>query len=174
MRTTCYLGVSLLALAVGSPALAQTAAPAAPDDQTSQVDDIIVTATKREQTLQDVPISVAVTSAATIEQAQIRDLIDLQSVVPSLKVVRQFNAVGQTNFFIRGFGNGNGNDGIESSVGVFIDGVYRSRTSSALDDLPEVERIEVLRGPQSTLFGKNVSAGAISIVTKQPSVRLRR
>jgi iron complex outermembrane receptor protein len=96
-----------------------------------------------------------------------RDLIDLQSVVPSLKV-SQFNAVGQTNFIIRGFGNGNGNDGIESSVGVFIDGVYRSRSSSALDDLPEVERIEVLRGPQSTLFGKNVSAGAISIVTKQP------
>jgi iron complex outermembrane receptor protein len=114
-----------------------------------------------------VPISVAVTSQKTIERAQIRDLIDLQSVVPSLKV-SQFNAASQTNFIIRGFGNGNGNDGIESSVGVFIDGVYRSRSASALDDLPEVERIEVLRGPQSTLFGKNVSAGAISIVTKQP------
>lgn len=168
MRTTCYLGVSLLALVIASPALAQTATPTASADQTSQVDDIIVTATKREQTLQDVPISVSVTTAVTLEQAQIKDLIDLQSVVPSLKVV-QAAAVGQTNFFIRGFGNGAGNDGIESSVGVFVDGVYRSRTSSALDDLPEVQRIEVLRGPQSTLFGKNVSAGAISIVTARPS-----
>jgi iron complex outermembrane receptor protein len=167
MRTAYYLGASLLALTIAGPAFAQIAAPVAPDDQASQVDDIIVTAAKREQTLQDVPISVSVTSAATLEQAQIRDLIDLQTVVPSLKVV-QSAAVGQTNFFIRGFGNGAGNDGIESSVGVFVDGVYRSRTSSALDDLPEVQRIEVLRGPQSTLFGKNVSAGAISIVTARP------
>jgi iron complex outermembrane receptor protein len=173
MRNIHWAGVSLLALIVSGPAFAQEAgapaksAAASSETDTDSSDDIVVTASKREQTLQDVPISVAVTSQATIEQAQIRDLIDLQSVVPSLKV-SQFNAVGQTNFVIRGFGNGNGNDGIESSVGVFIDGVYRSRTSSALDDLPEIERIEVLRGPQSTLFGKNVSAGAISIVTKRP------
>ena len=170
MRTAYYLGVSLLALAIGSPALAQTAPATQPTqgpDGPAQIDDVIVTAAKREQSLQDVPISVSVTSAETIDQAQIRDLIDLQTVVPSLKI-NQFAATGQTNFFIRGFGNGAGNDGIESSVGVFVDGVYRSRTSSALDDLPEVQRIEVLRGPQSTLFGKNVSAGAISIVTARP------
>jgi len=161
------LGVSLVALLAGAPAYAQSPAPAAAANQNATVEEIIVTATKREQTLQDVPISVSVTGALAVERAQVRDLIDLQSLVPSLKV-SQFNAVGQTNFVIRGFGNGNGNDGIESSVGVFIDGVYRSRSSSALDDLPEIERIEVLRGPQSTLFGKNVSAGAISIVTKQP------
>ncbi|MES2058609.1 MAG: TonB-dependent receptor, partial [Pseudomonadota bacterium] len=171
MKKYELLAASALALIYAVPATAQTAdsAPAAQDTQTTDTsDDIIVTATKREQTLQDVPISVAVTSSATIERSQIRDLIDLQSVVPSLKV-SQFNAVGQTNFIIRGFGNGNGNDGIESSVGVFIDGVYRTRTAAALDDLPEIERIEVLRGPQSTLFGKNVSAGAINIVTKRPS-----
>ena len=165
MKKVHFVGASLLALIVAGPALAQT--QAAPSASAATVEEIIVTATKREQTLQDVPISVAVTSQKTIERAQIRDLIDLQSVVPSLKV-QQFNAASQTNFVIRGFGNGNGNDGIESSVGVFIDGVYRSRSASALDDLPEVERIEVLRGPQSTLFGKNVSAGAISIVTKRP------
>lgn len=169
MKKFELLAASAIVLLYAAPALAQTTpAPANQDAGLSDSDDIIVTATKREQTLQDVPISVAVTSAATIEKAQIRDLIDLQSVVPSLKVA-QFNAAGQTNFIIRGFGNGNGNDGIESSVGVFIDGVYRSRSASALDDLPEIERVEVLRGPQSTLFGKNVSAGAISIVTKRPS-----
>jgi iron complex outermembrane receptor protein len=169
MKKFELLAASAIVLLYATPALAQTTpAPATQDAELNDSDDIIVTATKREQTLQDVPISVAVTSAATIEKAQIRDLIDLQSVVPSLKVA-QFNAAGQTNFIIRGFGNGNGNDGIESSVGVFIDGVYRSRSASALDDLPEIERVEVLRGPQSTLFGKNVSAGAISIVTKRPS-----
>ena len=162
MRNVHLLGVSALALAIASPALAQSQST-----NDNSIAEIVVTATKREQTLQDVPISVAVTGQQTIERAQVRDLIDLQSVVPSLKV-SQFNATGQTNFVIRGFGNGNGNDGIESSVGVFIDGVYRSRSAAALDDLPEVERIEVLRGPQSTLFGKNVSAGAISIVTKKP------
>lgn len=170
MKKFELLAASAIALLYATPALAQsTPAPASQDGSTlNDSDDIIVTATKREQTLQDVPISVSVTSSATIEKAQIRDLIDLQSVVPSLKVA-QFNAAGQTNFIIRGFGNGNGNDGIESSVGVFVDGVYRSRSASALDDLPEIERVEVLRGPQSTLFGKNVSAGAISIVTKRPS-----
>ncbi|WP_419318440.1 TonB-dependent receptor [Caulobacter sp. ErkDOM-E] len=161
MKKIHLLGVSLVALIASSPAFAQS------QTSSSTVEEIIVTATKREQTLQDVPVSVSVTGAQAVERAQVRDLIDLQSMVPSLKV-SQFNAVSQTNFVIRGFGNGNGNDGIESSVAVFIDGVYRSRSSSALDDLPEIERIEVLRGPQSTLFGKNVSAGAISIVTKKP------
>jgi iron complex outermembrane receptor protein len=166
-------GASLIALVSAQPALAQAdrapvspiAAPAEPSTE-----DIIVTATKRVQTLQDVPVSVAVTSQQTIERAQIRDLIDLASVVPSLKV-QQYNNVGATNFYIRGFGNGSGNVGIEGSVGVFIDGVYRSRSAASLNDLPEVERIEVLRGPQSTLFGKNVSAGAINIVTRRPSFK---
>ena len=167
MRKVHFIGTSLLALAVSHPAYAQVTAPQASETEAANSDEIIVTATKREQTLQDVPISVSVTSSETVEKAQVRDLIDLQSIVPSLKV-SQLNATGQTNFTIRGFGNGNGNDGIEASVGVFIDGVYRARTSAALDDLPEIERIEVLRGPQSTLFGKNVSAGAISIVTKRP------
>jgi iron complex outermembrane recepter protein len=166
MRKIHLIGTSVLAVTMAHPAYAQIAPPAA-EAEVSDSDEIIVTATKREQTLQNVPISVSVTGAETVDKAQIRDLIDLQSIVPSLKV-SQLNATGQTLFTIRGFGNGNGNDGIEASVGVFIDGVYRARTSAALDDLPEIERIEVLRGPQSTLFGKNVSAGAISIITKRP------
>ena len=167
MRTVKFPGVlSLLAAACG-PAFAQQAVEPAPESESAKLEEIVVTATKRESTLQDVPVSVAVVGKETLEQAQIRDLIDLQSVVPSLKV-NQFNAIGQTDFVIRGFGNGSGNDGIESSVGVFIDGVYRSRSAAALDDLPDVQSIEVLRGPQSTLFGKNVSAGAINIVTEKP------
>lgn len=169
MRKNQYLPLLSMVAFAGSPALAQET-PASESKAPDTVQTITITATKRESTLQDVPISVSVTSEATLAKAHVRDLIDLPSLVPSLQVT-QFNAVGQTNFLIRGFGNGSGNDGIESSVGVFVDGVYRSRTSSALDDLPEVSRIEVLRGPQSTLFGKNVSAGAINIVTAKPQFK---
>ncbi|WP_260580494.1 Plug domain-containing protein [Sphingopyxis sp. PET50] len=134
---------------------ADAAAPAA--DDTDYGNDIIVTASKRAQTLQDTPVAVSVTSAAQLEESQIRDLIDLQSSVPSLRV-SQLQSSANTNFIIRGFGNGANNAGIEPSVGVFIDGVYRSRSAAQIGDLPNVERIEVLRGPQSTLFGKNASA----------------
>jgi iron complex outermembrane recepter protein len=151
-------------------AFAQDAAPAdatAATEVTDYGNDIIVTASKRSQTLQDTPVAVSVTSAAQLEESQIRDLIDLQSSVPSLRV-SQLQSSANTNFIIRGFGNGANNAGIEPSVGVFIDGVYRSRSAAQIGDLPNVERIEVLRGPQSTLFGKNASAGVISIVTQKP------
>jgi len=134
----------------------------------AQVDEIIVTATKREQTLQEVPIAVTVTNGETIEQATILDINDLQTVVPSLRITTLQNA-GATNFIIRGFGNGANNAGIEPSVGVFIDGVYRSRSGAQIGDLPRLNRSEVLRGPQSTLFGKNASVGVISLITEKPS-----
>ncbi|MGJ3649661.1 TonB-dependent receptor [Sphingomonas sp. GlSt437] len=181
MKKFDLLAASAIALLAASPAYAKTDTTPAPADQGGAADpqangsgaeqgDIIVTATKREQTLQDTPISVAVTSAATVERAQIRDLIDLQTVVPSLKV-GQLQSSANTNFIIRGFGNGANNIGIEPSVGVFIDGVYRSRSAAQIADLPNIQRVEVLRGPQSTLFGKNASAGIISIVTEKPQFR---
>ena len=149
-------------LMTGAAVVALNAGPAL-----AQGDTIVVTATKRAQTLQEVPIAVSVVGADTIEKANINDLIDIQTSVPSLRVTQLQNS-SQTNFIIRGFGNGANNPGIESSVGVFIDGVYRSRSASAILDLPTLERVEILRGPQSTLFGKNTSAGAISITTKKP------
>jgi outer membrane receptor protein involved in Fe transport len=161
------LGATMLCAAT-TPAIAFAQDTAeAPASDNDYGNDIIVTATKRSQTLQDTPIAVSVTSAADIQNAQIRDLIDLQSAVPSLRV-SQLQSSANTNFIIRGFGNGANNPGIEPSVGVFIDGVYRSRSAAQIGDLPNVERIEVLRGPQSTLFGKNASAGVISIVTQKP------
>ena len=158
--------ISIASLSVGSVAFAQDTAPQASDEADDE-DVIIVTATKREQTLQEVPVAVSVTSAAAIERAQVRDLKDLQTLVPSLRV-SQLQSSASTDFIIRGFGNGSNNIGIEGSVGVFIDGVYRSRSASAISDLPNLQRVEVLRGPQSTLFGKNASAGVISIVTAAP------
>jgi len=132
------------------------------------IEEVVVTATKRTATLQDIPVAVSVTTGETIEQAQILDINDLQSVVPTLRVSQLQSSI-NTNFSIRGFGNGANNAGIEPSVGVFIDGVYRSRSAGAISDLPNPERVEVLSGPQSTLFGKNASAGVINVVTAKPS-----
>ena len=182
-RTALTGSVGALALAAPGIALAQSPAapsPAAQEEAQPAADlaeveqtgnEIVVTATKREQTLQDVPVAVTVTSAETLERAQIRDIRDLSTVVPSLRV-NTLQSSANTNFYIRGFGNGANNAGIEPSVGLFVDGVYRSRSASMISDLPDVQRIEVLRGPQSTLFGKNASAGVISLVTKEPQFRL--
>ncbi len=137
--------------------------------QEGVMEEILVTATKRTQTLQEVPLAVSVISEVTMEQSQVNDIMDLQGLVPSLRV-SQLQTTGQTNFIIRGFGNGANNPGIEPSVGVFIDGVYRSRSASALSDMPNLERIEVLRGPQSTLFGKNASAGIVKVSTRLPNM----
>ncbi len=143
--------------------------PVASDSSTGN--QIVVTATKREQTLQDVPVAVSVTTAETIERAQIRDVTDLATVVPSLRVT-QSQSQFATTYSIRGFGTSGNNLGLEPSVAVFVDGVYRSRAIAQISDLPSIQRVEVLRGPQSTLFGKNASAGVISIVTKEPSFNL--
>ena len=164
-RFTLLAGAAAFALGAPGVAFAQDQAPEAETPESSNV--IIVTASKREQTLQETPISVSVTSGETLENAQIRDVLDLQTVTPSLRV-SQLQSASATTFIIRGFGNGDNNFGIEPSVGVFIDGVFRSRSAAALSDLNGVSRIEVLNGPQSTLFGKNASAGVISVVTKEP------
>ena len=159
----------VLPQAVATAALMLPAALPALAQSSGMLEEVIVTAAKRQQTLQEIPIAVSVVTAETIEQAQVLDIKDLQTLVPSLRVT-QLQGSAQTNFIIRGFGNGANNAGIEPSVGVFIDGVYRSRVGSALADLPKLERIEVLRGPQSTLFGKNASAGVISVTTAKPDL----
>lgn len=155
MTKSLLLGTSILAAAT----LAGTAF--------AQDDEIIVTATKREQTLQEVPVAVSVVDKDVLEKAQINDLYDMQSVVPSLRI-STLERAGNTTFIIRGFGNGGNNIGVEPSVAVFVDGVFRSRAPASLGDLPALERVEVLRGPQNTLFGKGASAGVISIVTQKP------
>ena len=154
------LSVAVVA-AMSIPALAQ-----------QPMEEVVVTATKRSESIQDVPLSVSVVTGEVIERAEVRDLIDLQSVVPSLRVPQFQNSI-QTNFVIRGFGNGANNPGIEPSVAVFVDGVYLSRSQARISDLPNIQQIEVLKGPQSTLYGKNASAGVISVTTKAPEFESR-
>ena len=150
----CLIMSSLLTT-IGSPALAE-------------IEEVIVTAAKREQSLQEVPIAVSVVDGGTIEKSGITDLFDLSLSVPSMKMNQLQQSV-QSSVWIRGFTNGSNNPGIEPSVGAFIDGIPRTRSIGILSDLPDVERVEILKGPQSTLFGKNSSVGVVSIVTKKPT-----
>ena len=141
----------------------------ADDEEDSNV--IIITASKRPTSLQETPIAITVISEESIEQTKIQDIYDLQALVPTLRVTPLQRST-NTGFALRGFANGTNNTGIEPSVGIFIDGVYRSRAAAQIGDLPRLDQIEVLSGPQSTLFGKNASAGVINIRTKAPSFDL--
>ncbi|UCX04595.1 TonB-dependent receptor [Shewanella glacialimarina] len=162
---------SLLAFAVmgvlGSTAYAEEE-KSTNEKYEGSIERIVVTASKRAKGLQESPVAITVVSSKSIEQAKVMDITDLQTLVPTLRVTPLQRST-NTNFAIRGFGNGTNNTGIEPSVGVFIDGVYRSRAASQIGDLPRLQQIEVLSGPQSTLFGKNASAGVISVTTREPS-----
>ena len=141
------------------------------EEENDKLEVIYVTASKRLTGLQETPVAVTVVSGDSIEKANVLDINDLQTLVPTLRVTPLQRST-NTNFAIRGFGNGTNNTGIEPSVGVFIDGVYRSRAAAQIGDLPRVQQIEVLSGPQSTLFGKNASAGVINVRTMEPSYDL--
>ncbi|RYD45112.1 MAG: TonB-dependent receptor [Sphingomonadales bacterium] len=160
---TSVAGLSLVLGFLATPALAQEAG-AAPDDSM-----IIVTATRRSEALSDVPIAVSAVTGETLEKTGATDVRALGQVAPSLLVS---GATSEVNFSarIRGIGTVGENPGLESSVGLFIDGVYRSRTGVGLSELGDIERVEVLRGPQGTLFGRNSTAGLINIVTKAPEL----
>ncbi|MCS6986192.1 MAG: TonB-dependent receptor [Sphingomonadaceae bacterium] len=163
MKPMLRASSALLALGTAASLSAQTATVGVED----ATGDIIVTATRRAQALSDVPIAVSAISEQQLLNSGVTDLRTLNQLAPSLLVS---GATSEVNFTarIRGVGTVGENPGIESSVALFIDGVYRSRTGTGLTDLGEIERIEVLRGPQGTLFGRNASAGLISITTKQP------
>ena len=139
-------------------------------NQTAQpgLTEIIVTAQKREQNIQDVPISVIAFSAEQLKDAGITDIKNLQNLTPGLTVTST-TSENVTTARIRGIGTVGDNPGLESSVGVVIDGVYRPRNGVGFGDLGEIEQIEILEGPQGELFGKNNDAGVINITTKRPS-----
>ena len=180
LMTAC--GLAALALAWTDPAAAQTAAtdpaaqPASPTEQASTEQsgddaaaDIIVTAQGRAQILTDVPVAVSAVSAEALQLSGATDIRALNQLAPSL-LVSSTGSEANGSARIRGIGTVGDNPGLESSVAVFIDGVYRSRSGIGLNELGEIDRIEVLRGPQGTLFGRNASAGIINIVSKQPTV----
>ena len=167
MARTFRTSVSAIAMAIvaaGNAAAQTTGSSGEP----SVLDEIIVTAQKREQSILDVPISVTALSGDLLEERGFNEVNDLQFVAPNL-TFSQGNTSRISNLAIRGVGTLTFSDSIEGSVGIVVDGVVIGRAGGGLFDFADVERIEVLRGPQGTLFGKNASAGLLNIVTKRPS-----
>jgi len=168
------LAASALTLFVATPAFAQDT-PTQDETQTNDyqsANDIVVTATRRNETVQTVPIAITAVPSDLLENAGVQDIRGLEQLAPSLQTTTGQSAATGSSLSIRGVGTAGDNPGFEPAVGVFIDGVFRPRAGVALAELPELERVEILRGPQGTLFGRNTSAGALSIFTKQPAFEL--
>ncbi|NVE94375.1 TonB-dependent receptor [Altererythrobacter lutimaris] len=166
-RMAALTGVSGAALAFASPSIAQDldgADEAAPPSGNT----IVVTAQRREQSLQDVPISIAAVTGEQLANTQTTGFEDLERLVPSLQF--QTGASDRDGTVaIRGFGTSGRNNELDPSVGIFVDGVFMDRTGNGVGDFVDIERVEVLRGPQGTLFGKNSPAGIVHFITKNPS-----
>ncbi len=171
------LTLAVAAALVAGPAWSQEASTdaatdAASDEDTGTLASITVTAQKREEALQDVPISLTALPERLLRDTGVRDIKDMQILVPGLTVTST-QSEAQTTARIRGIGTVGDNAGLESSVGIVIDGVYRPRNGVGFGDLGEIDRIEVLKGPQGTVFGKNTSAGVINVITRRPSYDTR-
>ena len=145
---------------------AQAQAPGAPGGNPAALEEVIVTATKRTETLQDVPISVGVVTGETVDKYNLMGFEALQDYVPNLLVQE---TLGSYQIRIRGLGSGAGQLSFVSAVGSFVDGVYCGRPRCFQEPLFDVERVEVVRGPQGALFGKNTIAGAISMTSARPT-----
>lgn len=163
--------VSVIALTLATAATAQDAAApqaSAPAARTDQVEDIIVTAQRREQNLQDVAASVTAFDSASLTQQSVLNLTDLNSKVPNVVLAPVGAFPYASAFFIRGLGFADVESTFEPAVGVEMNGIYLARNSGALQDFFDIESVEILRGPQGTLYGRNTIGGVVSVRTKRP------
>ncbi|KAF1046988.1 TonB-dependent receptor [Xylophilus sp.] len=160
------LGLALAAAWPAAQAQSQGAVPTQAE-QTTTLDTIKVTARRREESAQDVPAPISTLGGNELEAGRTYQVQDLQQLVPSLNA--NFVHARQSSLAIRGIGNNLANEGLEGSVGVYVDNVYLGRPGAAVFDLLDLEQIDVLRGPQGTLFGKNTTAGVLNITTRKPT-----
>lgn len=149
-------------------ALAQDADPARQESVQGQLADIIVTAQRREESLQKVPVAVTAIGAEQLDQLRVTNIRNLAGIAPSLQINTQ-GLQSNPTIIIRGVASGTSNNAVDPKVGIYLDGVYIGRTVGSIFDLSDIQRVEVLRGPQGTLFGRNATSGAISLVTAAPS-----
>lgn len=164
MKSVYLIGVA--ACALGFSFTQQAFAQDKTSSSDYKLETVTVTATKKAESLQNVPISLVALSGATIEKSGFKEFTDLATAVPNLEI-NQTN--GNFALTMRGLGSGPGNLAFEQSVGLFIDGVYSSRARALQVPFLDIERVEVVRGPQGALFGKNTNAGAISMITRKPT-----
>lgn len=165
LRHALFGGLAL-GLALPAVAHAQDAAPAKDKEPAATLGEVVVTSQSREQRLQEVPITVTVVSDKMIERLAATDLGDIDAFIPGLQV--SDTSPTQPRYAIRGISTGDFGVGTDPAVGVYVDGVYSARSGGALLAFNDIERIEVLKGPQGTLFGRNSAAGAVSIISKKP------
>ena len=161
MKSHNIVRKSLLSVAVAAASLNAGVVAAA------QIEEIIVTTQKRAQSLQDVPISVSAFSGSFIEKAQIADAKAMAMLTPGVSGDTDDSFLDSMN--VRGISTNDFGVGAEASIGVYQDGIYLGRTGGALSSFFDLEMVEVVKGPQGTLFGRNASAGAISITTARPT-----
>jgi iron complex outermembrane receptor protein len=160
---TGIIVMAALATAGGSPSVAL-----AQSTTEDQIGEIVVTAQRRDESLQDTPISVTALTAEALEGRQISNVLDIANQVPNLNIEAVVGLGNSARVFLRGVGEDQAQFNADPAVGVYVDGVYYARTNGALFDFLDIERVEVLRGPQGTLYGRNTPGGAINVITRRP------
>jgi iron complex outermembrane recepter protein len=176
MKTTIACLMSGAALTLAGTAFAQTAVPAAPAAEQGGIQEIVVTAQKRAENVQDVPIAISAFTSEALTERSVTSVASLSNIAPNVTLDAGTPFSGSSavlSAYIRGIGANDFAFNIDPGVGIYLDGVYLARSVGANQDLPDVERIEVLKGPQGTLFGRNTIGGAISIVTHDPGKEFR-
>jgi iron complex outermembrane receptor protein len=169
MKPTTYRSLPALLTALAG---ATTTGALQAADEVRILEEVLVTSTRRAQTVSEVPLAISALSGTELQHRGISDVQDLSGVSSSLIITTGPSELAGTEIRIRGVGTAGSNPGLEPSVGIFVDNVYRSRTGLAVGDLLDVSSVEILRGPQGTLFGRNTSAGTISINTLKPEFEL--
>ena len=169
LKSYLFAGCAMAAMLASAPAQAQEAEARA--EPQGGIADIVVTAQRRSESLQDVPLAVSALDADRIREAGFKDVEDLSSTVPNLNISALWGT-SNPKIFMRGIGNNNFNQTAESKVAVYLDQVYLSAPSGQLFQMYDLDRIEVLRGPQGTLYGKNATGGAISVYSRLPGDEL--
>ncbi len=169
-RISLAIGLLLGVSATGALHAQETAAPAATEEgvDTQRLDEVVVTARRREESLQEVPVAISAFSAEDLTDMQADNIDSLQGAVPNMNIVQGRGSSSSVNVFIRGIGQPDALQTFDPGVGMYVDDVYYSRIQGALFKLYDIDHVEVLRGPQGTLYGKNSTGGAIKIVTREP------
>lgn len=177
LKKTSFLACTAAAALIASAAHAQTApvqetaSPAAPNTQAGGdvIEDIVVTARRQSESLQKTPVSITALDASALEKINVQQVDKIAQVAPNLVISQQSSALSSASINIRGIGQTDPSFGLDTAVGIYLDGVYVARSAGSIFDLVDLERVEVLRGPQGTLFGRNTTGGAIQLVSKKPS-----
>ncbi|TCM14706.1 iron complex outermembrane receptor protein [Novosphingobium sp. PhB165] len=174
-RTAFRLLIGASTLAFAGQALAQeSSAPQQTGVHTTGLNEIVVTAQKRSENLQDVPIAISAIGADKIEQLRIQDSRDISGLAPNVTIVQGTTSNSAAVFSMRGISNGGSESfGVDAANGLYVDGVYIARSGAMGLDVMDIQRVEVLRGPQGTLFGRNTTGGAIHFISRQPSETFR-